>query len=928
MGMLAVLAGAHDARATMPRRDGTVPPQVTAAFASGLLSPSTRPPLSTAAAQAQNVWVVPVIVVDFTDQPLSSQTTIATWNHNLFDTTGTTPHGSVYDYYQWVSRGRLKVTGRVVAIVHLSQNKNYYAWSSSGLSSMNTPHNDYGVVNEAVSLADPSVDFSQFDQDHDGYVDMVWIVHSGLGGEATVATDNLWSITTAMDQWSNGTAFVTNDPVPNGGGQKMRINRFTILPELSQFHDGQLSEIGVFCHEFGHALGLPDLYDTADGKNLGPGNFSLMSTGAYGADGQSPEFPSHMGAWPMQFLGWCNTIQPAFDTTLTLPSIEEGGPVVDFWFQGKDSPEHYLIEHRRRVGFDIHMPDDGMILYHVDDGIIGAGLISNRINAGTPMGLRVVEADGIGDLTTGTSRGDASDMYPGTTSRTRLDDDTFPNLRTNMGAISNLGLEGIQETSGQLTFTMRVRARGWQPATALPGGVGTPGAQTGPGPRATLNGDGSTVLVSSEQMAGGRPQIRVRTRLADGTWQPIETVSHSTGSAVDPAVSTIPPGGYAVVWSDNRDGVNQLWYRTKLNGVWSAETRITGLPGSSRYPSIGVDGSGFVNIAWLYSEGGVPQVRWMRFWFLNPTGTPIPVTGPTDRPDVPGIAVGADGGSYILWTERSVSPAKIWFCRATGDSGLGLRNRLTVNDYSIQQGLCAVVDATGNLHTTWLVPNASQNEVHYQRREPLPGYPSIRDTVLERRGEPIQNLALTLDPNSGIHLAFEVATAGTPQVIYRHAPVGRGWDVLGTEVTLTTDGISSRPALVAQDPSRVDVMYLAYPGGVATWMDRHRDAWLPGAPTAVPESPELPRSRLVASPNPARPGATVRLVWAGTAIPDGTRVTLLDLAGRRVAETSLVRAGSVWVTGLAPSVTQTWPAGIYFARVDGQPGSARLVLLR
>jgi hypothetical protein len=84
----------------------------------------------------------------------------------------------------------------------------------------------------------------------------------------------------------------------------------------------------------------------------------------------------------------------------------------------------------------------------------------------------------------------------------------------------------------------------------------------------------------------------------------------------------------------------------------------------------------------------------------------------------------------------------------------------------------------------------------------------------------------------------------------------------------------------------------------------------------------------VASPNPIHPGASVRLVWAGAPIADGTRLTLLDLAGRRMVETSLTRAGNVWVTSLPASVTRGWPAGIYFARVDGQPGTARLVLLR
>jgi hypothetical protein len=242
--------------------------------------------------------------------------------------------------------------------------------------------------------------------------------------------------------------------------------------------------------------------------------------------------------------------------------------------------------------------------------------------------------------------------------------------------------------------------------------------------------------------------------------------------------------------------------------------------------------------------------------------------------------------------------------------------------------MSAVVDAGGTLHTVWLVPNASQNELHYQRREPLPGHPSVPDTALERRGEPMQNLSLTLDPASGLHLAFEVATGGTPQVIYRHAPVVGGWDALGTEVTLTADGIASRPAVVAEAPTRVDVFYLAYPAGVATWTQRHREPWLTAAPTAVADTPEPPRARLVASPNPVHPGTTVRLVWAGAPIPDGTRVTLLDLGGRRMAEASLARTGNVWMTSLPASLTRGWPTGLYFARVDGQPGGARLVLLR
>jgi len=916
------------ARATLPMRDGTLPSEVVHAFDAGVLSAPARPTLGTTAVQGHPTWVVPVILVDFTDQPLSTLSTPAAWERTLFDTTHAVPTGSAFDYYLWVSRGQLRLLGKVVAVIHLSQNRNYYAWNAYGLGSMSTPHNDYGVVNEAISLCDAAVDFSPYDQDHDGYVDMLWVVHSGIGGEATVDKDNLYSVTSQMDQWNNGTAFVTNDPVPSGGGLKMRINRFTILPELSQFHPGRLSEIGVFCHEFGHALGLPDLYDTTGGRNLGPGNFSLMSTGAYGTDGATPESPSHMGAWPLQFLGWIRTISPAFDTTLTPQAIEDGGPAVSLWFQGKDNPEHFLMEYRRRSGFDLHLPAEGMVLYHVDEMRMGSGLPSNRVNGGDPPALRLIEADGFHDLVAGTGRGDAADVFPGSTGRSRIDDETIPGLRSNSGAATGVAIENIRVSSGQLGFLARVRSRGWKTPTALPGTTATPGTTSGPGPRAVLLGDDSIVLASSETPGAGRPQIRLRTQRADGTWGASETVSNSTGSAVDPTVAPTPGGGLALVWSDSRTGANQLWYRTRLNGVWSPETRITSLPGSSRNPSVGVDARGSVHVAWLYTESSVSQVRYQRFYFLAPGDTSTAITGATDRPDAPGVCVAPSGSAIVLWPERSTSPIKLWFCHVAPDSGVGPRNRLTVDPGAFELGFSARMDDQGTLHTVWTVPNASTNDIHYQRREATSKAPSIRDTVIERRSESIANLSLSIDPNRCLHLAYEIANGGIPQLLYKHAPLAGNWDMSSTEVTLPADGIASRPAVVAREPSRVSMLYLTYPAGVPTWVERRREARLFDAPTAVLDAPSPPRHWLALSPDPSRSGTPVRIVWAGPPLAEGARVTLFDLSGRRVAAARMIHAGASWTAVLPATLTREWSAGVYFARIDGQRDSARLVLLR
>src|SRR5258706_2892563 len=278
------------ASATMPPFHGPLAAQVAAAFRDGLFQPPARHAplvpseagarLTREQAAAPIVWRVPVILASFSDSALI--TTAADFNQTLFDTTGATATGSVYDYYQWASAGRLRVIPTVVATVTLPHSRHYYGQLANGLSRLVTPNNDAGLVTDALSLCWRNVDWTRFNlHDQDDYVDMLWVVHAGRGGEGTQDRDDLWSITSQLvPYWSNSSTFDVTAP----GGPHVLINRFSILPELSLFAPRRLSEIGVYCHEFGHALGLPDLYDTVDPRqtNAGPGNWTLMITGAYG----------------------------------------------------------------------------------------------------------------------------------------------------------------------------------------------------------------------------------------------------------------------------------------------------------------------------------------------------------------------------------------------------------------------------------------------------------------------------------------------------------------------------------------------------------------------------------------------------------------------------------------------------------------------
>ncbi|MGH2651134.1 MAG: M6 family metalloprotease domain-containing protein, partial [Actinomycetota bacterium] len=425
---------AMPAAAVMPRPSGTIPPEVVQAFDAGLFElPPGGDRLGTSA--VQTVWNVPVILAAFSDQPLGttiygSRTPTQHFDRALFDTTGVTLTGSVFDYYRWVSGNRIRVVGKVVATLTMPQTKNYYADGQWGFGTF-PPRNMYGFVRGALQYADSLVDWRPFDPNNDGFVDMLWVVHSGLPGEATVAKDNLWSSTSQLTSWASGEAFETHSVGPGGG--RIRVDRFSVLPELSSIQPGQPSEIGVYCHEFGHALRLPDLYDTSSlggGLNSGVGNWSLMATGSYGTNGASPEYPSHLGAWPLRWLGWRESVRPAFDTLMIQGSLAGGAPIVEFWIQGESNSEYFLIENRQREGFDRKLPAEGLIVYQVDETVMTpAAVAGNRVHSWcfSPSlqprpGIRLVEADGFGDLIAGGNRGDSHDPFPGSFGRTEIDD--------------------------------------------------------------------------------------------------------------------------------------------------------------------------------------------------------------------------------------------------------------------------------------------------------------------------------------------------------------------------------------------------------------------------------------------------------------------------------------------------------------------------
>jgi immune inhibitor A len=209
--------------------------------------------------------------------------------------------------------------------------------------------------------------------------------------------------------------------------------------------DGRL---GVFSHEFGHFLGLPDLYDTSY-RSFGIGDWCLMAGGSWNGDGNQP---ARMSAWCLATLGWVKPNNVASARSLSLPALEtDKTACYRLWSGGKASKEYFLIENRQQKGRDAKLPGSGLAVWHIDE------TQSDNTN---PLAYKValVQADGKRDLEFSRNQGDGADLFSGSKSVTKLDDKgaTHPHTRKNDGTATGVALSKIKVTKGVAGVSVKV----------------------------------------------------------------------------------------------------------------------------------------------------------------------------------------------------------------------------------------------------------------------------------------------------------------------------------------------------------------------------------------------------------------------------------------------------------------------------------------
>lgn len=331
--------------------------------------------------------------------------------------------GCAKEYFSLNSGGNFNCDFDVFGPITLSKNMSYYGGNGYG----GDDQHPADMVKEACEQLDDQIDFTEYDRDHDGTVDNIFIFYAGRGEASGGSADTVWP-----HSWNMSSA-----GYPNLYFDGVRIYTYGCSNE---WEGSRPDGVGTFIHEFSHVMGLPDLYATRYTSSFTPGAWSALDYGPYNNDGMTPPLYS---AFERYALGWMEPKEIKDPANAFLPPISEN--VAGVIRTPKDT-EFFLVENRQKQGWDAYIPGHGMLVWHVDyDDYTWT---RNEVN-NTPSHqyVDIEEADG-----TQTDYSRDGDAFPGASNVTEFTADTRPAMKTWNGTSIDAPLTDIQEIDGNIRF--------------------------------------------------------------------------------------------------------------------------------------------------------------------------------------------------------------------------------------------------------------------------------------------------------------------------------------------------------------------------------------------------------------------------------------------------------------------------------------------
>lgn len=382
-----------------------------------------------------------VLLVEFSDQKFNAANTLEDFkemmNKEGYNYQGAI--GSARDYFIAQSGGQFRPTFDVVGPITLDKTMAYYGGNDKYTGNDSRPED---MVIDACRKVESMVDFSIYDRDNDGFVDLVYVIYAGYGESAN---DNAGSLDDTI--WPHAWY------IYQGAGKEVSVDgklldAYACSAELQGNTGTYRDGIGSFCHEYSHTLGLPDFYDTG-GSNYGMSTWSLMDYGCYNGpdmngDGHSDgSVPVGYTAYEREFCGWLTIEELTSPATVSLENLADSKKA--YKIVSSDKNQYFTLENRQQTGWDTYMASSGLMILKVDyDQMIWDNNIVNC--EPTRQRMTIMPADNHRSF-----YDETGDLYPYNNNNS-FTDQSAPASKTNTGLSLGKPVTNITQANGVITF--------------------------------------------------------------------------------------------------------------------------------------------------------------------------------------------------------------------------------------------------------------------------------------------------------------------------------------------------------------------------------------------------------------------------------------------------------------------------------------------
>ena len=324
---------------------------------------------------------IPIILMNYTDKKFAlgngDKAKLYKAFEEYFNGTERTPYtsetrfqgySSVRQYFIDASNGKFTPVFDLYGPYVTANNHDYYGKANGKTSNLLT---------EAVACADKDIDFSKYDSNNDGNVDLVYVLYAGTGANLSGNRYDVWPAC-----WYNRTITTKENKIVNVIGVANELAASSYMGEPVR------AGIGVFCHEMSHGLGLPDLYWTlgykpkdangnVDFDNCGPEDWDIMDGGENLFNGM---WPCQYTTWEREYLGWEDAEEIAEAQNITLAPRNKGGKAYKIT-NPADPYEYYTIEHSGYDEWNYYLNKqygNGMLIMHITSSEGGFSMTPNN----------------------------------------------------------------------------------------------------------------------------------------------------------------------------------------------------------------------------------------------------------------------------------------------------------------------------------------------------------------------------------------------------------------------------------------------------------------------------------------------------------------------------------------------------------------------